>query len=93
MAMNWELDWRKCLATTTGSFFMQNLQQLDLSYISFLGPDLLCRLVRNLPHVKSLNLQMTPVTDQVKKKSFQKCLYSVTNQQGDLIVCPAAEIL
>lgn len=50
------------------SICTQNLQRLDLSYISYLGPDLLCRLVSKLPRVKYINFQMTPVTDQVRKQ-------------------------
>lgn len=46
-------------------FVMKNLQKLDLSFISFLGPNALCQLVAKLPNIKSINFQMTPVTDQV----------------------------
>ena len=51
-------------------FVMKNLQKLDLSFISFLGPNALCQLVAKLPNIKSINFQMTPVTDQV---SFISC--------------------
>ena len=51
---------------------MKNLQKLDLSFISFLGPNALCQLVAKLPNIKSINFQMTPVTDQVSSISCVK---------------------
>lgn len=47
-------------------FNLQNLLKLDLSYISYLGPNLLVKLVSKLPRIKSINFRMTPVTDQVQ---------------------------
>ncbi|XP_057376371.1 uncharacterized protein LOC130697487 [Daphnia carinata] len=51
----------------------QNLQRLDLSYISYLGPDLLCRLVAKLPFLKYINFQMTPINDQVLGQIGETC--------------------
>ncbi|XP_046442838.1 uncharacterized protein LOC124193184 [Daphnia pulex] len=51
----------------------QNLQRLDLSYISYLGPDLLSQLVAKLPSLKYINFQMTPITDSVLGQIGQSC--------------------
>ena len=47
-------------------FHLQNLQRLEVTYLSFIGPPLIVKIVHSLPHLRSLNLRMTPTTDEVK---------------------------